>query len=561
MRTHDEWLDAGSRSIRTTSRSDADVPPPARDGRPGRRRPITGCANPTAAIAGCACAGGTCVDVDGAATRWSGSISDIDAHKRTEEALRQSEERYQLAVAGSNEGMWDWDMRSETFFFSARAQELLGLEPGEPLRPCDEWWSQFRYHPDDEKRVHDALHAYLRAPTRTGRSSIAFTTVGRTSWRWYRERGVAVRDEQGQPYRMAGSIEDITERKNAEAERDRLEAQLRQAQKLEAIGTLAGGIAHDFNNILAAILGYGEMAQTRCRGRHGSCAGTSTLRSAPRCGRSRWSSASSRSAAAASANACRCTCSRSSTRRSTAIAASLPPGVRARASTGRRRCRGARRCDADPPGGDEPVHQRRAGDALERHARCFVEPFNLSSGARVATTQLRAGHYVRSACATPAAASRRDVLERIFDPFFTTKEVGVGTGLGLSLVHGIVTDLGGGIDVDSRVGAGSDFTVYLPWHGSARDRGAERAASPTATARRCCSSTTRRRWCGSARRCWPSSATSRSASRRAAAALATFRATPRALRRRALRRGDARDDRLASWRARSAASGPTSRSC
>ena len=100
-------------------------------------------------------------DLHGRATRWSGSISDIDAHKRTEQALRESQERYQLAVAGSNEGMWDWDMRGETFFFSARAQELLGLEPSEPMRPCQGWWSLFRYHPDDEKRVHDGLKAYL----------------------------------------------------------------------------------------------------------------------------------------------------------------------------------------------------------------------------------------------------------------------------------------------------------------------------------------------------------------------------------------------------------------
>jgi signal transduction histidine kinase len=70
-----------------------------------------------------------------------------------------------------------------------------------------------------------------------------------------------VRDADGRPTRMAGSMEDTTARHEAEAERLRLEAQLRQAQKLEAIGTLAGGIAHDFNNILAAILGYGEMAQ------------------------------------------------------------------------------------------------------------------------------------------------------------------------------------------------------------------------------------------------------------------------------------------------------------
>ncbi len=121
-------------------------------------------------------------DSHGRATRWSGSISDIDAHKRTEQALRESQERYQLAVAGSNEGMWDWDMRSETFFLSARAQELLGLEPSEPMRPCQEWWRLFRYHPDDEKRVHDGLKAYLDGSgARTGRSSTGSTTRARTA--------------------------------------------------------------------------------------------------------------------------------------------------------------------------------------------------------------------------------------------------------------------------------------------------------------------------------------------------------------------------------------------
>ena len=77
---------------------------------------------------------------------------------------------------------------------------------------------------------------------------------------------------------MAGSMEDITARKHAEAERERLEQQLRQAQKLEAIGTLAGGIAHDFNNILAAILGYGEMAQKERRRGQRACAATSMRR-------------------------------------------------------------------------------------------------------------------------------------------------------------------------------------------------------------------------------------------------------------------------------------------
>ncbi len=90
-------------------------------------------------------------DQAGRPIRVAGSISDVDAQKRAEEALRESQERYQLAVAGSNEGMWDWDMRSETFFFSARAQELLGLDPGEPMRPCARMVDAIRLPPRRRK--------------------------------------------------------------------------------------------------------------------------------------------------------------------------------------------------------------------------------------------------------------------------------------------------------------------------------------------------------------------------------------------------------------------------
>jgi CheY-like chemotaxis protein len=87
----------------------------------------------------------------------------------------------------------------------------------------------------------------------------------------------------------------------------------------------------------------------------------------------------------------------------------------------------------------------------------------LDEGTPVCTTcELPAGRYVRLMVRDTGCGIAPNVLERIFDPFFTTREIGVGTGLGLSLVHGIVTDLGGGIDVDSRVGEGSTFTVYLP---------------------------------------------------------------------------------------------------
>ncbi|AMO22681.1 hypothetical protein UC35_07045 [Ramlibacter tataouinensis] len=407
-------------------------------------------------------------DSNGRATRWSGSISDIDAHKRTEQALRESQERYQLAVAGSNEGMWDWDMRNETFFFSARAQELLGLEPSEPMRPCEGWWRLFHYHPDDEKRVHEGLKAYLDG------SSAAHWEVeyrlhhdSSDSWRWFRERGVALRDEQGRPYRMAGSLEDVTVRKNAEAERDRLESQLRQSQKLEAMGTLAGGIAHDFNNILAAILGYGEMVQGECAEgtplrRHIDAAMSAALRAKSLVERIL---AFSRSGVG---ERVRVNVQSVVDEALVATAASLPPQVRLECdlSAG----------DAAVLGDATQIHQvvmnlcanavqaMRAGGTLV----VTLHTSHLAEARCVSTTQLAAGGYVTLAVRDTGSGIAPQVVERIFDPFFTTKAAGTGTGLGLSLVHGIVADLGGGVDVHSRVGAGSTFTVYLPWKGSAQ---------------------------------------------------------------------------------------------
>ncbi len=399
-------------------------------------------------------------DVDGRPIRWAGSISDIDAAKQTEEALRRSEERYQLAVAGSNEGLWDWDLATDSLFLSARAQELLWLEPGEPQRPRPEWIALTKYHPEDRALVHKALSDHLKGATR--HFKVEYRIQHHTgSWHWYRQRGIAVRDAHGRPMRMAGSMEDITERKNFEADRDRLESELRQAQKLEAIGTLAGGIAHDFNNILAAILGYGEMAQKdapegSAQRRHIDAAISAGMRAKSLVERIL---AFSRTGVAE-----RVPVHVESVVEEALelVSASLPAGIVLE--------RQLESSDAAVLGDPTQVHQvvmnlcANAVQSMKSKGtlRVTLDLMGMG-GSRCATSVLSDSNHIRLRVTDTGSGISPALRERIFDPFFTTKEIGVGTGLGLSLVHGIVTDLGGGIEVDSSVGEGSTFTVYLPW--------------------------------------------------------------------------------------------------
>ena len=402
-------------------------------------------------------------DAEGRPLRMAGSASDIDARKRAEEALRRSEEHYALAMAGSRGGHWVYESRSDSLYVSPALSEMFGLPPVTSAISRADWLARVPMHPDDAPLVTRVIADQIEG--RTAKADYECRIVLPEGIRWTLTRTQRFDDADGQGLRVAGVSIDITERKEAEAERQRLEAQLRQAQKLEAIGTLAGGIAHDFNNILSAILGHGEMARSDAaagtRLRHhvdaALAAGQRAKSLVERILAFSRAGMGERVAVPVPAVVAEVL---------DGIAAGLPPGVQL-----------VRRFDAATPamgvlGDATQLHQvvlnlcANAVHAMKERGTLTVtlDALTLPQALTVATSTLAPGRYVRLQVADTGSGIEPHVLERMFDPFFTTKQVGVGTGLGLSLVHGIVGDLGGGIDVASRVGEGATFTVYLPWH-------------------------------------------------------------------------------------------------
>jgi PAS domain S-box-containing protein len=254
---------------------------------------------------------------------------------------------------------------------------------------------------------------------------------------------------------------DISERRLADAERDKLETRLRQAVKLEAIGTMAGGIAHDFNNILAAILGYGDMAQN-------AAAEGSTLK--------RYVGNVLAAAHRAKALIDQILTYSRSNRGQRAVVnvdevveetldlvrISLPADIELSAVLAARPAA----VIADPT----HIHQlimnlcRNAEHAMSAGGKLTValDVIDAHEDAALSHGLLPAGRYIRLRVEDTGCGMTPEVAARIFEPFFTTRDSGAGTGLGLALVQGIVADLGGAIDVASRPGQGSRFDIYLP---------------------------------------------------------------------------------------------------
>jgi PAS domain S-box-containing protein len=412
-------------------------------------------------------------------------IHDITSRIEREEELRLSRERFDLAVRGSNDGIWDWDVRSGEVYFSPRWKSMIGYEENEIGNQFEEW--EKRLHPDDHDRALATVQAYL------GHQSTDYELEHRLrhkdgTYRWILARGVALFDAEGRAYRMAGSHTDITVRKEAERT-------LVQQEKLAGLGQMVAGVAHEINNPLAFVANNVAVLQRDVRAMSELLA--AYMKADP-------AIAQSNPAVAAEVKDL-------SERFDAAYTLPNLEELLVRSRDGLKRIqqivhdlRDFARLDSSDmhevdlnEGVESTINiirgrAKRKQVAIEMHlselppVNCYPAKINqvimnllanaidaCNEGGRVDVTTRTASTddgegAVEIEVSDCGCGIDPAVREKIFDPFFTTKPPGEGTGLGLSISYGIVQDHGGSIRVESEKGHGAVFTVRIPTNGHAK---------------------------------------------------------------------------------------------
>jgi PAS domain S-box-containing protein len=383
-------------------------------------------------------------------------MSDITEHKRAEEALRRSEEKYRTILENIEEGYYEVDITGNFTFFNDSICRIWGY-------PKEELIGMNNRQYTDQENAKKLFQTFNKVYT-TGEPARGFgwEIIRKDGTKRYIEASVSLqKDSSDKPIGFRGIIRDITERKRAEEERLALQEQLRQSQKMEAIGQLAGGVAHDFNNLLTVIHGYSELILTNLDE-------NSRLHQ------------DVREIIHASERASSLTGQLLAFSRKQVL---QPKVLYLNAHVSNmdkmlRRMIGENielmtllakdlgRIKADPGQIEQVILNLavNARDAMLNGGKLTIETANIELDENYARSHIGVtpGHYVMLSVSDTGVGIAREVKERIFEPFFTTKEKGKGTGLGLSTVFGIIQQSGGNIWVYSEPGLGTTFKIYLP---------------------------------------------------------------------------------------------------
>jgi PAS domain S-box-containing protein len=388
---------------------------------------------------------------DGELLGFTKVLRDHTEEKRLDEERRTSEHRLLTALAAARMGTWEWEIATNRERFDEGLCRLFGVEPGE-ITTLDDVLS--RVHADDRAAV---AVAYRQSAESGADLDVEFRVVRPDdSVRWLRNHGKVLYDRGGDPVAMTGACVDVTERRQ-------MEEQLGQVQRMDAVGRLAGGVAHEVNNMMTAILGFTDLLLDPTR--PGDPRRPDLLQIRKAAGR------------AATVTAQLLAFSRRQLLQPRVVDLNLvltdlhPMLLRLLGEDKRVTVR----LEPDL----WPVHADRgqleqavinlalnARDAMPRGGHFTIESANVQLDdpylSRHPATAIAPGSYVRLVVGDTGGGIPPEVQARIFEPFFTTKPVGQGTGLGLSMVYGIVKQSGGFVWVYSEPGHGTVFKLYLP---------------------------------------------------------------------------------------------------
>jgi two-component system, cell cycle sensor histidine kinase and response regulator CckA len=393
------------------------------------------------------------------------TIWDVTDRKRTEDALRKSEEQFRFLAEYMADIIWTSDLEFRTTYVSPSVEKILGFTPEERKNlTLDE-----KVTPASRQKIEELFAAeYRREMTERPDSDRSITMEVEYYHKnegtvWVENTLKWIRDESGAIVGILGVSRDISERRHAEEEREKLQQQLVQAQRLESVGRLAGGVAHDYNNMLSVIVGYTEMAMDRVDPSGQLYADLAEVHKAA---------------------------DRSSdiTRQLLAFARkqTIDPRVIDLNEVVESMLKMLRRLIGedidlvwhpgkqlwavrmDPAQVDQIMANLcvNARDAISAVGRITIETGNavFDKAYGEVHSGCAKGEFVHLTVSDDGCGMDQETLENIFEPFFTTKGVSEGTGLGLATVYGIVRQNNGFVNVSSEPGKGTTFQVYLPRH-------------------------------------------------------------------------------------------------
>ncbi len=390
-------------------------------------------------------------DADGRLLAIEGLVTDISDRRQAQAALRQSEERFELAMRATRDAVWEWNCVTGETYWSQSAFALMWHEPGQ-VTPSFARWLE-RVHPDDLPALQADTERLFAGDQLTWESE--YRIVGPDGvTRHVLDRRLVVRDDGGRPLRLIGAFVDVSERKL-------LEDQLGQARKMESIGRLAGGIAHDFNNLLSGVTIAGTLLEESIAiddPRHEDIAlilgaterATALTRQLLAFARRQITRPRliSVSDLVGQLRKLLATVAGERVTLTTTLAPDLWPAL------------------VDPGQLEQVILNLvlNGRDAMPDGGTLSVATSNVTvdPGQRARHPQLGAGDFVLLTVTDTGVGMDAHALAHAFEPFFTTKPSSRGTGLGLATCHGIIEQAGGTIEVRSALCRGTMFEVYLP---------------------------------------------------------------------------------------------------